>query len=180
MMETQTIDAWSAKGTPGRRPTRRQTAPLVLGSLAAVAGLVATACGAAGQAATLATSPAAGTAASVSPDAGTRTNEGGQVTVKVTWKGVATGPVFAVALDTHAVDLDGYDLRQLATLRTDGGEVQPAEWTAPKGGHHREGNLVFPPALAGRPTIGDGTRRVELIIRNVAGVAERRFEWTLS
>ena len=179
MMETQSNRGRSQREVQGRQPTRRRAAPLILGSVAALVGLVATACGT-GQGGASATSPASGTAAPLATGAGTRTNEGGQVTVKVTWKGVAAGPVFDVALDTHAVDLDGYDLRQLATLRTDGGEAQPAEWTAPKGGHHREGNLVFPATVGGRPTIGDGTRRIELIVRNVAGVAERRFEWTLS
>jgi len=34
--------------------------------------------------------------------------------------------VFAVTLDTQAVDLDGYDLRGLTALRTDQGrELQP-------------------------------------------------------
>lgn len=44
----------------------------------------------------------------------TRTNEGGQVTIIVTWQGRAAGPIFAVEMDTHAVDLDSYNLRQLA------------------------------------------------------------------
>ena len=39
-----------------------------------------------------------------------RTNEGGQITVKVTWQGRNAGPVFAVEMDTHVVNLDGYDM----------------------------------------------------------------------
>src|SRR5687767_6640765 len=46
--------------------------------------------------------------------AATRTSEGGQVTVKVTWDGAIDPPAFTVVMDTHAVDLDGYDLGQLA------------------------------------------------------------------
>lgn len=111
----------------------------------------------------------------------TRTNEGGQVTIRVTWQGKSAGPVFAVALDTHAVDLDGYDLRHLAVLRTDKGqELQPASWNAPTGGHHRSGMLTFPATLAdGTAVIGTNTRSIELIIRNVAGIPERTFQWTL-
>jgi hypothetical protein len=70
------------------------------------------------------------------PDTLMQTNEGGQITVKVTWQEPNAGAVFAVEMDTHVVNLDGYDLRQLATLRTGKGqEIQPASWNAPSGGH---------------------------------------------
>ena len=123
--------------------------------------------------------PAAPARAGASSSSATQTNEGGQVTIKVTWQGPSAGPVFAVAMDTHAVDLDGYDLKQLATLRVDGGSaVQPAGWNAPKGGHHRAGTLTFPTTAGGRPFIGADTRTIELIIRDVADVPERVFRWT--
>lgn len=111
----------------------------------------------------------------------TRTNEGGQVTVSVTWQGSAADPRFTVVLDTHAVDLDGYDLRELAVLRTeDGREVQPVAWDAPAGAHHREGTLVFPATTPdGAPLIGTQTRTIELVIRDIADVPERSFQWTL-
>ena len=111
-----------------------------------------------------------------------QTSEGGQVTIKATWQGPSAGPVFAVVMDTHAVDLDGYDLTQRAVLRIDGGrEVQPASWDAPKGGHHRSGTLTFPATAAdGRPLIAPGARTVELVIRDVASVPERVFRWTPS
>jgi hypothetical protein len=82
-------------------------------------------------------------------------------------------------MDTHAVDLDGYDLKQLAALRIDGGrEVEPVGWDAPKGGHHREGTLTFPATADGRPLVESDARTIELIIRDVAGVPERSFRWT--
>jgi hypothetical protein len=111
----------------------------------------------------------------------TRINEGGQITMKVTWQGRTAGSVFAVEMDTHAVDLDGYDLRQLAVLRTDQGqEIRPGGWNAPMGGHHRSGMLTFPATLAdGTPVIGPNTRTLELVIRNVGGIPERMFTWTL-
>ena len=146
----------------------------VLGLVAALA-LILAACGGSGSAgAPSSTSPAAS-------GAGTQTSEGGNVTVKVTWQGTATGPVFTVAMDTHSVDLDRYDLRQLAVLRTDQGqEIQPTGWDAPKGGHHREGTLTFPATTAdGQPFLGPNTRSVELVIRNVAGVPERILRWTV-
>jgi hypothetical protein len=111
----------------------------------------------------------------------TQTSEAGQVTVKVTWQGVAAGPVFSVAMDTHSVDLDAYDLKQLAVLRTDSGrEVRPVEWQSPKGGHHRSGTLAFPPNTPdGAALLGTNTRTFELVIRDLAGVPERTFRWSL-
>jgi hypothetical protein len=110
----------------------------------------------------------------------TQTNDAGQVTVAVTWPGPAAGPVFAVTMNTHAVDLDGYDLLKLAVLTTNNGQsVQPISWDAPSGGHHRQGTLTFPTnATDGAPLIGPNTSSVKLIIRDVAGVPERTFQWT--
>ncbi|MBI2911644.1 MAG: hypothetical protein HYY05_05840 [Chloroflexi bacterium] len=120
-------------------------------------------------------SPAAGF------DRAPQRNEAGSVTVEVMWGATGTAtPTFAVSLDTHSVDLDAYDLQQLALLRTDQGiEARPAAWDAPKGGHHRSGTLTFPEvAPDGRPLVAPATRRVELLIRDVAGVPERSFLWT--
>ena len=123
------------------------------------------------------TAPAAAVSGAV-----TQTNEGGQVTIKATWRGPSAGPVFDIVLDTHAVDLDGYDLTQLAMLRIDGArEIQPTGWDAPKGGHHRAGTLTFPATAAdGSALIAPDTRTIELVIRDIAGVPERVFRWTPS
>jgi hypothetical protein len=82
-------------------------------------------------------------------------------------------------MDTHSVPLDGYDLRQLAVLRTDQGiELTPNGWDAPVGGHHRKGTLTFPATASdGQPVLTTTTREVELVIRDVAGVPERSFRW---
>lgn len=122
---------------------------------------------------------AASPAALLQPTEGTQISEGGQVTVSVTWMAGAEALAFAVVLDTHAVDLDRYDLLQLAVLRTPAGvEVPPSGWDAPPGGHHREGTLTFPTTDAdGNPLIDADTRSFELAIRDVAGVPERVFRW---
>jgi hypothetical protein len=110
----------------------------------------------------------------------TQTSEGGQVTIKVVLQDTSGAPTFKITMDTHAVDLDGYDLERLAVLQTDQGQtVQPTEWDAPKGGHHREGTLTFPATAAnGNTLIRPETRRIELVIRDVAGVPERTLTWT--
>lgn len=108
-----------------------------------------------------------------------RVSQAGRVTITVTWLNGSEEPSFWVVMDTHAVDLDGYDLAQLGVLRTDQSvEVGPTAWDAPAGGHHREGTLRFPSTTDdGALVLGADTQGVELIIRNVAGIPERKFEW---
>ena len=81
-------------------------------------------------------------------------------------------------MDTHSVDLDGFDLKELAVLRTDQGvEVAPTGWDAPKGSHHREGTLSFPATVEGRPVLSEATRGLTVIVRDVAS-PERSYQWT--
>ena len=109
-----------------------------------------------------------------------QTNVGGGVTVKVSRLEIADAVAFKVVLDTHSVNLDGYDLGQLAVLRTPSGEeIAPLAWEAPAGGHHREGTLSFPAVAAdGSPLLQPDGGPLLLVIRDVAGVAERTFSWT--
>lgn len=110
----------------------------------------------------------------------TRTNGDGQITIKVTWRGKSAGPVFSVEMDTHAVNLDSYDLRQLAVLHIGQEEMRPTGWDAPSGGHHRSGTLSFLSAtVSGSPLIAPDTHIIKLVIRNVGGIAERTFLWIL-
>ncbi len=148
--------------------------PLTLTLLALLLGLVLSGC-TAGSLATGTGAPRPGSQGDL-----TQISDDGQVVVKATWQGPDAGPVFTIALDTHSVDLDGYDLAQLSVLRVeDGREVQPSAWDAPKGGHHRKGTLTFPTAGAdGNDIVGPGTPGFELIIRDVAGVPERVLRWT--
>lgn len=104
-------------------------------------------------------------------------NEGGEVTVLATWKGPDSGASFVVTLDTHSVDLDALDLSN-ATLRNDRGELLKARpWAAPKGGHHREGILVFDGDAAGFLA---GARWMELVLTGVGGLPERALRWELA
>ena len=105
----------------------------------------------------------------------TRTNSGGGVTVKVTpLDKKANGELrFQVALDTHSVNLDSYDLKTLAVLRDAAGNTYyPASVESKGSGHHREATVAF-----ARPA--NGTKRIELVIRGIAGVKERVFQWEL-
>ena len=108
-----------------------------------------------------------------------QTDVGGGVTVKVARLEGTDTLAFKVVLDTHAVDLDAYDLGQLAVLRTtEGLEIAPVAWNAPAGGHHREGTLSFPLlAEDGSRLVKPGAGHLALVIRDVAGVSERTFHW---
>ena len=74
---------------------------------------------------------------------GEQRHEAGAVTVVASWLADLT-PTTRVVLDTHSVDLDAFDLSQLARVRLNGGAwVAPTKWDAPNGGHHRAGMLSF-------------------------------------
>ena len=102
-------------------------------------------------------------------------SRGNGVTVDVTPVTFAVGQPakFEVSMNTHSVEL-GVDLIAVSTLTDDQGkEYRPVSWdgTGP-GGHHRSGVLEFP-ALEGTP------RSVTLVIRDIAKVPERVFQWDL-
>lgn len=100
-------------------------------------------------------------------------SETAEITIAATW--LATGaPAVRVVMDTHSVDLDGFDLRTLARARLDGGPwVAPSSWDAPKGGHHREGTLTF--GSLDRRAV-DAAALIELEVRDVA-VPSRILRW---
>lgn len=105
-----------------------------------------------------------------------RTSEAGQVTAVVSWSGPDSGAVFDVSLDTHSVDLDALDLSD-AVLRNDRGDTMVARpWAAPKGGHHREGNLAFSGDAA---AFFAGANWVELTLTGVGDLPERTLRWEI-
>jgi YHS domain-containing protein len=81
--------------------------------------------------------------------------------------------VFEIRLNTHSVNLN-YDMLEVSTLQDSEGKIYKAvEWKgSPLGGHHRRGILEFP-KLGGIP------QSVKLILRRIAGVSERSFEWKI-
>lgn len=105
----------------------------------------------------------------------TQTVAGGGVTVKVTYLNPKdnAGARFQVALDTHSVNLDSYDLKTISVLRDDAGNTYAPTTVDNKGsGHHRETIVSFAKAVS-------GTKRIELVIKDMAGVKERVFRWDL-
>jgi hypothetical protein len=140
-------------------------------SLLALPLLVAACTGTAGVSGT----GSSGTASSPSVG-GTRTSEGGQVTVVATWNGPATGATFEVKLDTHSADLDSLDLSN-TVLRNDRGEILAARpWAAAKGGHHREGSLTFDGDAA---NFLAGAKWIEMTVSGVGDIPERTLRWEI-
>lgn len=102
-----------------------------------------------------------------------QTNSEGSVTLEVTPQITSDSFGFDVTMDTHSGDLV-YDLTKLAVLEDDNGnEYMPTGWQGdPPGGHHRTGTLEFL-AISPRPS------SIELVIRDIDGVRERKFIWNL-
>jgi hypothetical protein len=102
-----------------------------------------------------------------------QTVSGGGVTIRVTYLNPRNNedPRFQVVLDTHSVNLGSYDLKALSVLRDEGGKNYVPSGVERKGsGHHREIVLTFP-----KP--GPEAKRLELVIKEIAGVKERSFIW---
>jgi hypothetical protein len=80
---------------------------------------------------------------------------------------------FEVRMNTHSETL-GEDMVAVSSLKDNAGRVyQATAWQGSEpGGHHRKGVLEF-------PKLEDNTESITLIIRKVANVPERTFEWSL-
>ena len=111
-------------------------------------------------------------------------NRGGAVTVEAKYLGTAAvGAVealrFEIKLDTHSVNLDQYDLKQLATLRNDRGvAVKPLSFEKSGSGHHVQNVLAFPARdEAGNPVVGDGANSLELVLIDIGNVPQRILRW---
>ena len=104
----------------------------------------------------------------------TQTNSGGGVTVNATMlDSTANGDLrFQIAFDTHSVNLDAYNLQSLTILRDGSANIyQPTSVNSKGGGHHRLAMVTF-----AKP---ENIKRMELVIKGVAGVHERVFVWDL-
>ncbi len=132
------------------------------------------ACGSTVPPSVTAQASAAASASKQPAGSATQTNDDGEVTVIATWSGPAAGAEINVTLDTHSVDLDGLDLAN-AIMRNDRGDSLAAgSWTAPKGGHHREGALTFDGDAS---SFLAGTAWVELVLIGIGDVPERTLRW---
>jgi hypothetical protein len=80
---------------------------------------------------------------------------------------------FQIRINTHSGDLS-QNMVEVSMLRDDKGrEYRPVRWEgSPPGGHHRRGVLEFP-SFEGK------SKKITLIVRDIANVPERLFEWEI-
>jgi hypothetical protein len=101
---------------------------------------------------------------------------GGGVTVAATLlrdQGETTA--IKLVLDTHSVGLDGYKFDEIAILQDDTRRSYPvvAVEQASGGGHHRQSVLRF-------GKVSPEAKTIELVVKDVAGVKERIFRWSVA
>lgn len=84
-----------------------------------------------------------------------------------------TQPIkFEITFTTHQGDLD-FDLTKQAILYDENGnQYLPLSWDGGRGGHHLSGALIF-------PAISADAKNMKLIIKDIYGVAKRKFEWEI-
>ncbi len=99
-----------------------------------------------------------------------------EVTAKVTYLNPGEGsPKFKVALDTHSADLNQYKFDEIILLREDSGKEHHADLVSSTGSdHHREATVEF------KDMDISSAKYVELVIEDVAGVAERVFRFEIA
>lgn len=100
-------------------------------------------------------------------------NQEADVAVEVTPLKLSSkeSPEFDIVLDTHSVNLDK-SLKDISVLEDDKGNMySPISWSGGIGGHHIEGNLVF-------PSLSKDAKSVKLTIKQIGGV-DRIFNWVL-
>ena len=78
---------------------------------------------------------------------------------------------FNLVFNTHTVELD-YDLLKASSLSDDKGNIiKPISWSGGSGGHHLNGELVF-------PSLSAKAKSAKLIIVSISGF-DRSFIWNL-
>ncbi len=112
------------------------------------------------------------------------TNDEGAVTVSINYldgtdSEYADYTVFSVSMNTHSVNLDGYNMEELSYLKDSNNQKYlPSKWIEDEGsgGHHRSGTLLFPKyAENGDPIVDSDDSYFEIVVNEVGGVAERNF-----
>lgn len=91
------------------------------------------------------------------------------VTVKITLENQSPWR-FKTVLDTHSVALDKYDFREIVVLRINGTEYGAKVVSEEGSEHHRSAVLTFE---------APQTRKVQIAVKNVAGIKERVFVFSL-
>ncbi len=98
----------------------------------------------------------------------TRERSEAGVAVKVSLESKGNAIMLKVAMNTHTVALDQYKFDEIAALRAGSKEYKGRVISQSGSGHHRAAVLEF---------TNPGTKEVEVVIKDVAGVRERVFKF---
>lgn len=83
--------------------------------------------------------------------------------------------VFEFTVDTHSGDLTNFSVLEKVSLISGDKEVLSKDWQeTASSAHHRSGKLVFEKGVRQL-----AESEVELVVKDLAGVPERRLKWTL-
>ena len=163
---------------------RRAAGRLVAFSGLAIVALVLAACAGAQPGAARPVAPTQPQPVTTVPSGSlTRSAAVGAVTVELTPLNLgdikASTLDFKVVMNTHSVEL-GVDLAKLAVLEVGDNEVAAKVWQGPAGGgHHVQGTLSFPGVNAASKPVLEGAKSITVVIRNLAGMPERKFTWNV-
>ncbi len=120
-------------------------------------------------------SPATGRQASTSGKWESKVDDQASVTVTITPLDFSPGLKewkFDIVMDTHSIELDQDLMKSVVLIDSRGREYPPINWEGPTGGHHREGTLTF---NAAEPV----PSAIEIKVKDIAGISERSFKWSL-
>lgn len=115
-------------------------------------------------------------ASTAAPSFAAKSNSG-EGGVTVTAQPVVMGAediIFEFTIDTHSGDLTSFSILERVSLVSGGKATMPKDWQEKaSSGHHRAGRLVF--------KVGEmrEMRELELVVRDLGGIPERKLEWTL-
>ncbi|MBI4128231.1 MAG: hypothetical protein HY459_04130 [Parcubacteria group bacterium] len=102
-----------------------------------------------------------------------QTDDQGEVEITATPTVTDKDTRLAISLNTHSQELDEDITVASVLFDGNGNRYQALRWEGdPPSGHHRAGELIFPPLLG-------ETRSIRLIISGIGGVPERTFLWNL-
>ena len=114
------------------------------------------------------TGNAGGTSGSGAQSYGTKTSES-SVTVDLTPKSFSDGKFYVdIGVNTHTVDLGGYDLKKAVTLES-GSKVFSPVSVPQLSGHHNSGTLVF--ETRAEP------KSFKIVVKGLPDIQERVFQW---
>jgi len=117
----------------------------------------------------------------VDPNALTRRSDAASVTADITFRNPIDKAgqdelVFEVALNTHSVPLESYDVANSIVLKNDQGKevTQGFVWEpVSEASHHRSGIIK----VKNDGILTEGTKFITLELKNLAGIPVREFKW---